>query len=60
MNYYSEASELFDRWSDQGTSKQIINFITEYLVGDTFWLNENISKVDREQLVNLGKFLERK
>ena len=59
MNKYSEAYELFDKWSDEGGGKQIINFLTNFITEDTFWLNENISRVDRKTLIELGKFLDR-
>ena len=58
MNKYSEACELFDKWSDEGGGKQIINFLTNFITEDTFWLNENISRAHRKTLIELGKFLE--
>ena len=59
MSKYSEACALFDKWSDEGGGNQIITFLTSFITDDTFWLNENISRVDRKTLIELGKFLER-
>ena len=39
-------------------AKNIINCLVEFLAGDLYWLNENISKVDRETLVAVAKRLE--
>lgn len=61
QNFYMVAQGVFDQWEQQAkSSKQIINFLVEYLAGDTYWLNANISEVDRETLVKLAKFLELK
>lgn len=56
---YKEADKLFSAWSEHN-SKQLINFIVEYLAEDIYWLNSNISKVDKQTLIQIGKHLENK
>lgn len=55
--YYSEVTEIFDQWSEE-KPKQLINFIVEYLADDLYWLNDNISKVDRETFLKIAARLE--
>lgn len=55
--YYSEVYDLFEQWRES-KPKQLINFIVEYLDEDKYWLNSNISKVDKETLIKIGKYLE--
>lgn len=55
--YYSKANEIFEQWQES-KPKQLINFIVEYLDEDKYWLASNISKVDKETLIKIGKYLE--
>lgn len=60
MNFTEQAYDLFDEWCNEPKySKRMINFLVEQLSSDTYWLKENISKVDREILIELGKLLEK-
>ncbi len=59
VNHRAQVSDLFDEWTNNPKqSKNIINCLVEFLTGDMYWLNENISKVDRETLVAAAKRLE--
>lgn len=59
--FYSKFSELTDEWCNSPrSSKQIINCLVEFLAEDLDWLDQCISKVDRETLVSIAKRLERK
>jgi len=61
QNYRERAYDLFDEWvNEHNYSKRMINFLVEQLTSDTYWLKENISKVDRDLLIELGKLLETK
>lgn len=55
--YRSEVTSIFDQWSEE-KPKQFINFIVEYLAEDLYWLNDNISKVDREVFLKIAARLE--
>ena len=58
-NYRVQVSDLLDEWTNNPKqAKNIINCLVEFLAGDMYWLNENISKVDRETLVAAAKRLE--
>ena len=58
-NHRSHVSDLLDEWTNnQNQAKNIINCLVEFLTGDMYWLNENISKVDRETLITAAKMLE--
>lgn len=58
-NHRSQVSDLLDEWTNNPKqAKNIINCLVEFLTGDLYWLNENISKVDRETLVAAAKRLE--
>ena len=58
-NHRSHVSDLLDEWTNnQKQAKNIINCLVEFLTGDMYWLNENISKVDRETLITAAKMLE--
>jgi hypothetical protein len=58
-NHRVQVSDLLDEWTNNPKqAKNIINCLVEFLVGDLYWLNENISKVDRETLVAAAKRLE--
>ena len=60
MNCADKAYDLFDEWvNEPNYSKRMINFLVEQLTSDTYWLKENISKVDKEHLIALSKMLER-
>lgn len=60
MTFTEQAYDLFDEWCNAPNySKRMINFLVEQLSSDTYWLKENISKVDREILIELGKLLEK-
>lgn len=59
VNHRSQVSDLLDEWANNPKqAKNIINCLVEFLTGDLYWLNENISKVDRETLVAAAKRLE--
>ena len=55
--YQSEVTAIFDQWTEE-KPEQFINFIVEYLAEDLYWLNENISKVDREVFLKIAARLE--
>lgn len=60
MSCVNRAYDLFDEWvNEPNYSKRMINFLVEQLTNDTYWLKENISKVDKEHLITLAKLLER-
>ncbi len=60
MSCVNRAYDLFDEWvNEPNYSKRMINFLVEQLTSDTYWLKENISKVDKEHLIALAKMLER-
>lgn len=42
---------------DNDESKRLLNFIVQFLCEDRRWVDGNISRVDREDLTNLVKFL---
>ena len=51
-NHRAHVSDLLDEWTNSpGQAKNIINCLVQFLTGDMYWLNENISKVDRETLI---------
>lgn len=61
MNYANAAYDLFDEWiNEPHYSKRMLNFLVEQLTQDVYWTENNISKVDKELLIELGKRLERK
>lgn len=58
-NHRVQVSDLLDEWTNNTEqAKNIINCLVEFLTGDMYWLNDNISKVDRETLVAAAKRLE--
>ncbi len=58
-NHRSEVESILDEWlNNPKQAKNIINCLVEFLAGDNYWLNENISKVDRETLISAAKYLE--
>ena len=58
-NYMNAAYDLFDDWvSEPNYSKRMINFLVEQLTQDVYWTETNISKSDKELLIQLGKRLE--
>lgn len=58
-NHRAQVSDLLDEWTNNPKqAKNIINCLVEFLTGDMYWLNENISRVDRETLVTAAKRLE--
>ena len=58
-NHRVQVSDLLDEWTNNTKqAKNIINCLVEFLTGDMYWLNENISKIDRETLVAAAKRLE--
>ena len=60
-NYRAQISYLLDEWTDNSKqAKNIINCLVEFLTADMYWLNHNISKVDRETLILAAKKLEGK
>ena len=60
-NYRAQISDLLDEWTDNSKqAKNIINCLVEFLTADMYWLNQHISKVDRETLILAAKKLERK
>lgn len=65
INYYEQFYSLMDSWHDDDrlgfkrSSKQILNCITEYLTDDLSFVANNISDMDREYLIKLGKMLEK-
>ena len=60
-NCRAQISDLLDEWVDNSKqAKNIINCLVEFLTADMYWLNQHISKVDRETLILAAKKLERK
>ena len=60
-NHRAQISDLLDEWVDNSKqAKNIINCLVEFLTADMYWLNQHISKVDRETLILAAKELERK
>jgi len=58
-NHRAQVSDLLDEWTNNPKqAKNIINCLVEFLTGDLYWLNENISIVDRQTLVAAAKRLE--
>ena len=58
-NHRAQVSDLLGEWTNNPKqAKNIINCLVEFLTGDMYWLNENISRVDRETLVTAAKRLE--
>ena len=58
-NHRAQVSDLLDEWiNNPKQAKNIINCLVEFLTGDLYWLNENISRVDRQTLVAAAKRLE--
>lgn len=58
MSKRSELDDVMVEWLDEGnSSKSILNYITEFLIEDVSWTNQNISKVDRENLIKLAERL---
>ena len=58
-NHRAQVSDLLDEWANNPKqAKNIINCLVEFLTGDLYWLNENISRVDRQTLVEAAKRLE--
>lgn len=58
-NHRSQVSDLLDEWANnQKQAKNVINCLVEFLAGDLYWLNKNISKLDRETLIAIAKRLE--
>lgn len=45
-----ELHEVLTAASETIRPKQLINVIVEFLAEDVYWLNENISQVDKETL----------
>lgn len=58
--YYKSLYDALDLFSTEGTSKQLINILVEYLCEDPRWVADNISVVDAERLVKLAKLIEGK
>ena len=59
-NHRAQVSDLLDEWTNNPKqAMNIINCLVEFLTYDLYWLNENISRVDRETLVAAAKRLER-
>ena len=60
-NHRAQVSDLLDEWTNNPKqSKNIINCLVEFLTGDMYWLNQHISKIDRETLILAAKKLEGK
>ena len=59
-NHRAQVSDLLDEWTNNPKqAKNIINCLVGFLAEDMYWLNENISRVDRETLVAAAKRLDR-
>lgn len=61
MNYRNQVEALLDDWFNSSNGKQsknIINCLVEFLTEDTYWLNQNISVVDREAFIAAAKNLQ--
>ena len=57
-NRRSEVEALLEEWQqNEKQAKNIINCLVEYLFDDPHWLNENISRVDRETLLAASRIL---
>lgn len=51
--------DLLNEWvGNQNQSKNVINCLVEFLTEDLFWLNANISAVDRDTFIRTAKKLE--
>ena len=60
-NHRAQISDLLDEWTDNPKqAKNIINCLVEFLTSDMYWLNQYISKIDRETLILAAKKLEGK
>lgn len=58
-NFRAAVVDMLDDWSgDHKQAKNLINCLVEFLVEDPYWLNENISVVDRETWIKVSKLLE--
>lgn len=58
LEYRGPVEGLLDEWSEDSTqAKNLINCLVGFLSGDFYWLNKNISQVDREILVGMGRML---
>lgn len=59
VNHMGQVSDLLDEWADNPKqAKNIINCLVGFLTEDMYWLDKNISIVDRETLVAASKRLE--
>jgi len=58
-NFRDAIVDTLDDWSeDHKQAKNLINCLVGFLVEDPYWLNENISVVDRETWIKVSKLLE--
>lgn len=58
-NHRMEVTNLLNDWVDnEKQAKNIINCLVQFLTEDVYWLDKNISKVDREILIAVAKRLE--
>lgn len=57
-NHRCEVEALLEEWQqNEKQAKNIINCLVEYLFDDTYWLNTNISRVDRETVLMVSRVL---
>lgn len=58
MSKRSELDDVMQEWlREVNPGKSILNYIAEFLIEDVRWVNQNISKVDRENLIKLAERL---
>lgn len=50
---------VFNLQEEGASNIQIMNGVVSWLTEDITWIRNNISQVDRELLIKLGKFLEK-
>ncbi len=56
----TKVDELLTEWSGHyGQSGNVINYLVEFMVDDSYWLRENIRKEDKRLLIELVKELEK-
>lgn len=61
MTYLDQAWDLFYKWQEEENySTRMLNFLVRQLTECPNWTDMYISKVDREDLIKLAKYLENK
>lgn len=55
---YYEMHNYFDNFCEEQGDVRFLNALCIY-IADPVWIDRSISKLDREYLISLGKYLER-